>query len=111
MSGICGIVTKTPKSNCIHLLKAMTNELTHHGPDRCETFVESIFALGHRHLNLMNYCPNTNQPFLYGDRYVIVFDGEIYNGPELRKKLIKETGAIFLSAATITKPPPSKLKI
>lgn len=45
-------------------------------------------ALGHRRLSIVDLSPHGHQPMSYRDRYWIVFNGEIYNHPELREELI-----------------------
>ena len=70
------------------------NALTHRGPDAGgEWFDQGIF-LGHRRLSIIDL--NTGgQPMHSTDgRYVIVFNGEIYNFPDLRQELL-QTGAKF----------------
>ncbi|WP_096437003.1 asparagine synthase (glutamine-hydrolyzing) [Alteribacter populi] len=71
-------------------LEKMTNSITHRGPDDCGYFQHPYVRFGFRRLSIIDL-ENGHQPMQYdNDRYTIVFNGEIYNAPELRKSLIEE---------------------
>jgi len=54
-------------------------------------------ALGHRRLSILDLSPNAHQPMKNQDnRFVIVYNGEVYNFKEIKKELIKE-GSEFIS--------------
>ena len=60
----------------------------HRGPDFTGKWLEEGVALGHNRLSIIDLSNNANQPFFdETKRYAIVFNGEIYNYIELRKKL------------------------
>ncbi len=61
----------------------------HGGPDDEGLYscAESNLVLGHRRLALIDLSPAGHQPMIYQDRYVISFNGEIYNFPELKQEL------------------------
>lgn len=93
---MCGFVTlfKDERLNeddrQIDILNKMTSIIKHRGPDQEGTFVDEHIALGFRRLSIIDL-ENGSQPFSYDDgRYVIVFNGEIYNYVELREVLMKE---------------------
>ena len=68
----------------------MTAALTHRGPDDAGVWVddEAGLALGHRRLSVVDLSPAGHQPMLSAcGRYVIAFNGEIYNHLELRAEL------------------------
>ena len=68
----------------------MCEALEHRGPDDHGTWndVEAGVALGHRRLAILDLSPAGHQPMISGcGRYVIVFNGEIYNTTKLRKNL------------------------
>jgi asparagine synthase (glutamine-hydrolysing) len=73
----------------------MTNTLHHRGPDDGGIWVssETGVALGHRRLSIVDLSPQGHQPMFSVDgRFVIVFNGEIYNYQTIRDELEK-TGA------------------
>lgn len=68
----------------------MTNTLSHRGPDDAGVWVDAEvgLALGHRRLSIVDLSPAGHQPMpSASDRYLIVFNGEIYNHAELRKEI------------------------
>ncbi len=69
-------------------LKHMVNTLRHRGPDACQTFYKPPVALGHTRLAILDLRPLGNQPMFSADKTLaIVFNGEIYNFPQLKKEL------------------------
>ena len=88
MCGITGF--KSSKFNKENLIK-MTDKLTHRGPDAYGFFFNRVknIGLGHRRLSILDLSNNANQPMnSHCGRYVMVFNGEIYNYKEIRS-LIK----------------------
>lgn len=74
------------------IVQQMSNALFHRGPDDSGIWVDASvgLALGHRRLSIVDLSPLGHQPMLSSDgRYVIVFNGEIYNFLELRGELEK----------------------
>lgn len=77
------------------LIKKMADTIIHRGPDSDGYFVDEKIALGFRRLSIIDL-EGGDQPIHSQDgRYVIVFNGEIYNYREIRKKLIDENGCVF----------------
>ncbi|MDZ8050451.1 MAG: asparagine synthase (glutamine-hydrolyzing) [Aulosira sp. ZfuVER01] len=79
------------------IAKRMSNTLVHRGPDDGGIWVdaEAGIAFGHRRLAIVDLSPEGHQPMVSTDgRYVIVFNGEIYNFLELRYQL-KDVGYHF----------------
>lgn len=73
----------------------MSETIAHRGPDSDGSFVEGKVALGFRRLSIIDL-EGGHQPIYSPDgRYVIVFNGEVYNYRELREVLIKEHGHTF----------------
>jgi len=68
-------------------LRKIANTITHRGPDG-EGFYEDLYAsLAFKRLSIIDI-KNGNQPFIsQNKKFVIVFNGEIYNFPEIRSKL------------------------
>jgi asparagine synthase (glutamine-hydrolysing) len=79
------------------VIERMTESLVHRGPDDCGYFLEGAIGLGFRRLAILDLSPTGHQPMISDDgRFVIIFNGEIYNYVELRKELI-EAGYHFRS--------------
>jgi len=82
-----------------HSLDRMLTSIGHRGPDDCGVWADAGAGvlLGHRRLAVIDPSPLGHQPMLSDDgQLVVVFNGEIYNFPELRRELIS-SGASFRS--------------
>ena len=88
MCGINGIISFNKASTYTdHVLK-MNKALAHRGPDSEGIWNDNNVVLGHRRLSIIDLSEAGNQPMLSSDeRYVLVFNGEIYNYRELRQQL------------------------
>lgn len=95
MCGIVGIVEINRKPE-IKKLDSMLNFVSHRGPDNRDIFRDKDICLGHCRLSIIDLSPNANQPMIYKNKAVIVYDGEIYNFMELRRDL-QEAGYEFKS--------------
>ena len=94
MCGILGVISKKEVKNfrtdyfdplCIAL-----DRMEYRGPDNKGTWIEDGICLGHRRLSIIDLSSDGNQPFQSScKRYIIVFNGEIYNYQELRSDLKK----------------------
>jgi asparagine synthase (glutamine-hydrolysing) len=92
MCGIAGFLGagNEPGGSMDAVLGSMTGALVHRGPDGHGSWVdpESGIALGHRRLSIVDLSPLGRQPMASGSgRYVISFNGEIYNFTDLRAEL------------------------
>ncbi len=96
MCGIAGYIDISKKYKADrNLVKKMTDKLIHRGPDAEGQWADEYVALGHRRLSIIDLDAKSNQPLVSFDgRYVITFNGEIYNYIEIRKRLL-EKGAVF----------------
>ena len=102
MCGIAGYIgrKKLPQVFVKNTLKLMSNR----GPDNQDFFYYqnnngyNIYLLSSR-LSIVNQDQNSNQPFRINE-YVIVYNGEIYNFLDLRKKLIKKGIKVKTSSDT-----------
>lgn len=89
MCGIAGIYHLGGEQADASQIRRITQALAHRGPDAEGTFVEGKIALGHRRLSIIDLSSAANQPlFDHSGRYALVFNGEIYNFEEVKKKLI-----------------------
>jgi asparagine synthase (glutamine-hydrolysing) len=90
MCGIAGCISQTTDVSLT--IKKATNALVHRGP-----YSEGYYfnknknvALGHRRLCVIDISEAANQPMHFANRYVITYNGEVYNYLELREELIKK---------------------
>src|SRR5437870_8281812 len=89
---MCGILAHLSfdKSRLVneHVLRRMTDIMTHRGPDDAGYWVNGRIGLGHRRLSIIDLSPAGRQPMCNEDSTVwLVFNGEIYNFQELRREL------------------------
>ncbi|MDF1776204.1 MAG: asparagine synthase (glutamine-hydrolyzing) [Rhizobiaceae bacterium] len=92
MCGISGIIRLKASSSCDvrKLALRMADRLVHRGPDAGDVWAEDGVALSHRRLAIVDLSNAGAQPMLSAcGRFVIVFNGEIYNHMELRQSLVK----------------------
>ena len=92
MCGFAGFLTfdGTEYSTLVHSAGSMADTLVHRGPDDSGVWADAAsgIALAFRRLSIIDLSPAGHQPMHSADgRYVIVFNGEIYNFGELRKQL------------------------
>lgn len=81
------------------LLERMTQAIRHRGPDDQDTLFlpQEGLGLGHRRLSIIDLSPRGRQPMWdYEHRAAIVYNGEVYNFPELRREL-EQDGCRFRS--------------
>ena len=91
MCGIAGQLSfdGTPVSPVI--LKKMNDAIAHRGPDGEGQWMEANIGLAHRRLSIIDLSPAGHQPMVSVDhRYVLSYNGEIYNYRELRADLEAE---------------------
>jgi asparagine synthase (glutamine-hydrolysing) len=92
MCGIAGFwdLRPAPAEEWRRLLVSMTDTLRHRGPDDAGEFLDegAGVALGSRRLAIVDLSMHGHQPMASADgRYVVAFNGEIYNFAELRAEL------------------------
>ena len=86
MCGIAGIIGVTECKD-----EQLLRGIAHRGPDSCGVFKDKGIFLGHSRLSIQDLSENGNQPMFSSDgRYVMIFNGEIYNHLDIRKELEKE---------------------
>lgn len=81
MCGINGIYHLHPQKKVDeHVLTKMRDALEHRGPDDKGLFINQNIGLGHRRLSILDTSTAGHQPFRSDDgRYIMVYNGEIYN--------------------------------
>jgi asparagine synthase (glutamine-hydrolysing) len=91
LTGMCGFVATISAGGQpvdVGLLERMADLVRHRGPDGAGRFVEGPVGLAFRRLAIFDLAPTGEQPMTSADgRYVIVFNGAIYNFIELRAEL------------------------
>ena len=93
MCGIAGVALRDQTADEA-VITAMRDTLVHRGPDDGGNFLEGGIGLGHRRLSIIDL-GGGHQPMSTQDgRYVVVYNGEIYNYQELRRDL-EARGARF----------------
>jgi len=92
MCGFSGVYEPDgARADAADALRAMTRALEHRGPDATGEWLdpEAGVALGHRRLSILELTVEGNQPMVSSSgRYVLAFNGEIYNFAELRDELV-----------------------
>lgn len=90
MCGFVGVLSKNiDVNNTQVILDSMLNRIIQRGPDDCGVWFDKSVALGHRRLSIHDLSALGKQPMhTASGRYVIVFNGEIYNYKELRRELV-----------------------
>ena len=87
MCGIAGIIGKI--ENREQLMQQMLNKQHHRGPDAQGSWQDDQIILGHNRLSIIDLHQSANQPMHSAcGRYVIIFNGEIYNYKELKQQLL-----------------------
>ena len=89
MCGIAGIIDFN-KRNRIQDLKNMNFSLRHRGPDSFGEWNSKTAYIGHRRLKIIDLSNKSNQPMILNKRYVLTFNGEIYNYKEIKKNFLSK---------------------
>ncbi|MBX9595531.1 MAG: asparagine synthetase B, partial [Roseomonas sp.] len=98
MCGIVGFLKPGGADNraAAELVSAMRDRLVHRGPDDAGTWVDAPagLAFGFRRLSIMDLSPAGHQPMVSAcGRFVMIFNGEIYNFAEIRDEIEAVRGA------------------
>lgn len=103
MCGIAGFFSKNngrANSELRFMVNKMADALQHRGPDDSGVWVDAEVGIGfgHRRLSILDLSPEGHQPMHSAcGRYVIVFNGEIYNYRDIREELEKNSQGIKLT--------------
>jgi len=91
MCGLFGALSFNGQGIEPGLAAAMSEKVARRGPDDRGEWFDGPVMLGHRRLAIIDLSPQGHQPMHdVGERYTIVFNGTIYNYPELREALIAD---------------------
>jgi asparagine synthase (glutamine-hydrolysing) len=89
MCGISGIIDKSNMAVKMSAIKAMNDLIAHRGPDDEGFYFDRNISFGHRRLSILDLSEAGHQPMHFLEKYVITYNGEIYNYIEIRDELIK----------------------
>ncbi len=92
MCGIAGLLGRTDRP----LVQQMCDRLQHRGPDGQGVWQDDGVTLGHRRLSIIDLEGGAQPMESHDGRFVIVYNGEVYNHKTLRQEL-EETGHSFAS--------------
>lgn len=88
MCGICGILSFEKGRDYLSNVRSMNAAMSHRGPNAEGIWNDEHIVLGHRRLSIIDLSAAGNQPMVSADgRFVLVFNGEIYNYKELRQEI------------------------
>lgn len=91
MCGISGIFNFDGSEVEYSAIEKMNRLIRHRGPDGEGVYTEGNIGLGSTRLSIIDLREISNMPmFDYDNRYVIVYNGEIFNYPEVREELLKK---------------------
>ncbi len=93
MCGLAGFVGFKSGGSPTEIALAMADAIRHRGPDDSGVWIDdrADIALAHRRLSILDLSPAGHQPMLSASgRFVLVFNGEIYNSDDLRATLARE---------------------
>lgn len=101
MCGINGEIRFDGTAASVQVIHAMSDALAPRGPDAGGTFVQGRLAFGHRRLRIIDITEHSQQPMF--DPHLgmgIVFNGAIYNYPQLRQELMAKGYQFYSSGDT-----------
>jgi len=91
MCGISGYINLNGEEASYSIIKSMNDSISHRGPDGEGFWLDKEIAIGHRRLSILDLTDAGKQPMLSHDnRFVISYNGEIYNFKEIREDLITQ---------------------
>ena len=100
INGICGF-----KGNLIENIRRMNERIIRRGPDSGNYWLDENagLALGHRRLAIVDLTENGAQPMISSDqRYVMVFNGEIYNKDQVWEHMLAKNIHVTLRGTSDT---------
>jgi asparagine synthase (glutamine-hydrolysing) len=97
MCGICGELRLDGASPDLGAIQRMAARLERRGPDHAGSYSDGPLAFGHRRLSIIDLSERASQPMVDQELgLTLVFNGTIYNYPDLRRQL-REKGYHFFS--------------
>ena len=96
MCGIAGVISPNKK----HVITDMTKVMIHRGPDEEGYYHDDVISLGQRRLSIIDLDGGRQPISNENDSLQLICNGEIYNSPELRQKLI-QNGHTFKTSTDV----------
>lgn len=90
MCGIAGVFSMSPSDRSEQVLKVMVKAVEHRGPDGLGIYISPNRQcyLGHTRLSILDLSEGGHQPMIgRNERYVVTYNGEIYNYLEVKREL------------------------
>jgi len=101
MCGICGEYRFDGSLPDLNHIQQMMQKIEKRGPEHGGTFSDGALAFGHRRLSILDLSEKANQPMVDSHLSLsLVFNGTIYNHPELRKQLQAKGHTFFSTGDT-----------
>ena len=98
MCGFISVFSENIDGKFIKILREATKNIKHRGPDKTNYLSGKNFLFSFNRLSIQDISNDASQPmFSENKRYIIVFNGEIYNFKELRK-ILESKGIKFKSS-------------
>ena len=98
IAGICHI--DGPDRVSLNSIKKMIGALCHRGPDEAGVYLDDQVGLGHARLSIIDLSSGT-QPIHNEDKSLwIVYNGEVFNYPELKKDLLRKGHRFYTTSDT-----------
>lgn len=94
MCGFVGFVNNRAGMDALRVIELMGDRIKHRGPDDAQYYIDDDVALAFRRLSIIDLDGGRQPLFNEDGSMVLVFNGEIYNFPELREDLIAR-GHVF----------------
>jgi len=90
MCGVCGIISYDLSiENRNKVVHSMNEHMKHRGPDYSNSWSDETASFGHVRLSIIDLSSNGHQPMeSFDKRYILSFNGEIYNYKEIKRELV-----------------------
>ena len=99
ITGICHI--DGPDGISLDTLKKMVGVISHRGPDETGVYIDDYVGLGHARLSIIDLSSGGMQPMHNEDKSLwIIFNGEIFNYPELKQTLLRKGHRFYNTSDT-----------
>ncbi len=101
MCGIVGVLDRNGEAVSPVVIRKMSDQIVHRGPDDSGTYIDGPIGLGHRRLSIIDLTTAGHQPVATQDgRFVMIYNGEVFNYQELRVELEAEGWQFFSNTDT-----------